>query len=404
MKPVIEIHQLGKKYRIGKAEPYLALRDVLSTMARNIFRKENKDKQDFWALQDINLSIEKGERIGIIGRNGAGKSTLLKILSRVTWPTTGSAIIRGRLASLLEVGTGFHPELTGRENIYLNGSILGLKKAEINKQFDAIVDFSGVETFLDTPLKNYSSGMQLRLAFAVAAHLEPEVLLIDEVLAVGDLEFQKKCIGKMEEISKEHGRTLLFVSHNLKAINDICSRAVLLNMGKIKVDGPANEVIAEYISMANDHHTIENNISVRTEPIHVSEIRPINSIMEHKTTFTLGESIGISIVVSNKSWPQRFNLGIALNTIAKGRILVNTVQMPAVKPGTLKKIVAWLPSEELTPNSYTIDISVSDEYNNLIELSTDTAGFEISAVNTKFESLAYDYGVINKGLIWETVD
>lgn len=246
MKPVIEIHQLGKKYRIGKAEPYLALRDVLSNTARNIFRKENADKQDFWALQDINLSIEKGERIGIIGRNGAGKSTLLKILSRVTWPTTGSAVIRGRLASLLEVGTGFHPELTGRENIYLNGSILGLRKSEINKQFDAIVDFSGIEPFLDTPLKNYSSGMQLRLAFAVAAHLEPEVLLIDEVLAVGDIEFQKKCIGKMEEVSKQHGRTVLFVSHNMAAITQLCTNSILLEDGKISYKGDTEAVISHY--------------------------------------------------------------------------------------------------------------------------------------------------------------
>ena len=199
MKPAIEIKQLGKKYRISSNESYLALRDVISNGIKTVFKSGKANKEDFWALQDINLQIEQGERIGIIGKNGAGKSTLLKILSRVTWPTTGEAIIRGRLASLLEVGTGFHPELTGRDNIFFNGSILGLKKTEIIKQFDAIVDFSGVEKFLDTPLKHYSSGMQLRLAFAVAAHLEPEVLLIDEVLAVGDMEFQKNVLARWKK-------------------------------------------------------------------------------------------------------------------------------------------------------------------------------------------------------------
>lgn len=246
MKPVIEIQNLGKKYRIRKAEPYLALRDAITNSIKNILKNKEEDKKDFWALQDINLQIEAGERIGIIGRNGAGKSTLLKILSRITWPTTGHAVIRGRLTSLLEVGTGFHPELTGRENIYLNGSILGLKRTEINRQFDAIVDFSGVEAFLDTPLKNYSSGMQLRLAFAVAAHLEPEVLLIDEVLAVGDLEFQKKCLGKMEEVSKQHGRTILFVSHNMNQLKHLCNSAVLLENGKIIFTGNTDSAIKKY--------------------------------------------------------------------------------------------------------------------------------------------------------------
>ncbi|HPG11583.1 MAG TPA: ABC transporter ATP-binding protein, partial [Chitinophagaceae bacterium] len=198
MQPAIEIRNLGKQYPLVISQPYIALRDVISNSAKNFLKPGKKAKEKFWALQDINLDIMPGERVGIIGRNGAGKSTLLKIISRITPPTTGHATIRGRVGSLLEVGTGFHPELTGRENIFLNGSILGLKKIEIEKQLDAIIDFSGVEKFIDTPLKHFSSGMQLRLAFAVAAHLEPEILLIDEVLAVGDAEFQKKCIGKME--------------------------------------------------------------------------------------------------------------------------------------------------------------------------------------------------------------
>ncbi len=262
MKPAIEISQLGKKYRIGKIEPYLSLRDSFTkAFAR-------KKQEDFWALENIDLSIEKGERIGIIGRNGAGKSTLLKILSRITWPTTGSAIIRGRLASLLEVGTGFHPELTGRENIYLNGSILGLKRIEITRQFDAIVDFSGVETFLDTPLKNYSSGMQLRLAFAVAAHLEPEILLVDEVLAVGDIEFQRKCLGKMEQVSKQQGRTVLFVSHNMAALRQLCDTGVLLEKGRLIQQGNIESTIDHYMQLFNNGiiRTGDAQVDLSTHP------------------------------------------------------------------------------------------------------------------------------------------
>lgn len=217
------------------------LRDVLSKKNR----KRSKNKEEFWALKDITFKVFSGESLGIIGKNGAGKSTLLKILSKITPPTKGRIISRGRVASLLEVGTGFHPELTGRENIFLNGSILGLKKNEIKEKFDEIVDFAGVEKFIDMPLKHYSSGMQLRLAFAVAAHLEPEILIIDEVLAVGDAEFQKKSLGKMKDVTKE-GRTVLFVSHNLQAVNTLCKRSVLLEKGEIKLDGPSNEVIRAY--------------------------------------------------------------------------------------------------------------------------------------------------------------
>lgn len=244
MPPVIEIQDIGKKYRIAASQPYLSLRDVVSNSFQRLFRSRNSE--DFWAIKNINLTIEQGERIGIIGRNGAGKSTLLKIISRITPPTTGSITIAGRVASLLEVGTGFHPELTGRENIYFNGSILGLKRKEINQRFDEIVAFSGVEGFIDTPLKHYSSGMQLRLAFSVAAHLEPEVLLIDEVLAVGDMEFQKRCIGKMEEVSKQEGRTILFVSHNMAYLTSLCNKGILLEEGKLIKEGTMPEVIAEY--------------------------------------------------------------------------------------------------------------------------------------------------------------
>lgn len=252
---IIEINNISKKYRISHQEGgYVALRDVLT----NIYKKplrflRNKvfkrgTKEDFWALKDISLDVEQGEALGIIGPNGAGKTTLLKILSRITPPTTGSIKLRGRTASLLEVGTGFHPELTGRENIFLNGAILGMSKVEIKKKFDEIVEFSGIKKFLDTPVKRYSSGMFVRLAFAVAAHLEPEILLIDEVLAVGDAEFQKKCLGKMDDITKKGGRTILFVSHNMAAVQNLCNRCLFIDKGKIKMIGETKKVIEKYLS------------------------------------------------------------------------------------------------------------------------------------------------------------
>ena len=245
MKPILEVQHLTKKFRIGaKEESYLSLRDALARP----FRKKDKEANTFLALDDINFDVYGGESIGIIGRNGAGKSTLLKILSRITPPTSGKIICRGRVASLLEVGTGFHPELSGRENVYMNGSILGMRKAEIDKHFDAIVDFSGVEKFLDTPLKRYSSGMQLRLAFSVAAFLEPEILIIDEVLAVGDAEFQKKCLNKMKDVSMNEGRTVLFVSHDMNAIKSLSKTAILLESGHVVKNDLVEEVIPLYLN------------------------------------------------------------------------------------------------------------------------------------------------------------
>ncbi len=245
MKPILEVQHLTKKFRIGaKEERYLSLRDALTRP----FRKKDKEASTFLALDDINFNVYGGESIGIIGRNGAGKSTLLKILSRITPPTSGKIVCRGRVASLLEVGTGFHPELSGRENVYMNGSILGMRKAEINKHFDAIVDFSGVEKFLDTPLKRYSSGMQLRLAFSVAAFLEPEILIIDEVLAVGDAEFQKKCLNKMKDVSMNEGRTVLFVSHDMNAIKSLSKTAILLESGHVLKNDLVGEVIPLYLN------------------------------------------------------------------------------------------------------------------------------------------------------------
>lgn len=247
MQEIIKVENLGKKYVLGQHLSTRNFREAMGNAAKAIFSGKRKEKpNEFWALRNLSFSLQPGEKLGIIGRNGAGKSTALKLLSRITEPTEGRIIIRGRLSSLLEVGTGFHPELTGKENIYLNGAILGMKRDEIKKKFDEIVEFSGVEKFLDTPVKRYSSGMYVRLAFSVAAHLEPEILVVDEVLAVGDAEFQKKCLGKMSDVAKE-GRTILFVSHNMSAISSLCDRAIVLEKGRMVFDGLVDEGIDAYI-------------------------------------------------------------------------------------------------------------------------------------------------------------
>ncbi len=275
MTPAIKIESISKKYLIGQNEPYYkTLRETLTSIG------SGKPRQEFWALRDITFSAERGETIGIIGENGAGKTTLLKILSKITKPTSGKGRINGRVASLLEVGTGFHPELTGRENIYLNGVILGLKKKEIDINFEKIVEFAGIQRFLSTPLKHYSTGMCARLAFSVAAHLEPEILLIDEVLSVGDAEFQRKSLAKMDDLSGS-GRTVIFVSHNMPAVRKLCKRCIWLKDGQIKKSGEVNEVINEYLSGytetmtgtadLTDLKTRKGNLNAKLEKIVLSD-------------------------------------------------------------------------------------------------------------------------------------
>jgi lipopolysaccharide transport system ATP-binding protein len=265
---VIKAENLGKKYTIGhQAENgrYTALRDVLMQSARSLWHKtkdlvqgkpviQGDTMEEVWALKDVSFEIQRGEVVGIIGRNGAGKSTLLKVLSRITEPSAGRVTIKGRVATLLEVGTGFHPELTGRENIFLNGAILGMSRVEIKRKFDEIVDFAEIERFLDTPVKRYSSGMYVRLAFSVAAHLEPEILVVDEVLAVGDIEFQKKCLGKMDDAAKT-GKTVLFVSHNMTAVQNLCNKALLLRSGELDLLGKTELVIPKYLKESQNEHT-----------------------------------------------------------------------------------------------------------------------------------------------------
>jgi ABC-type polysaccharide/polyol phosphate transport system ATPase subunit len=265
---VICVNGIGKRYSIGERASYPLLRDLVAGMFSGSSRKLHKSEGNIlWALREVSFDVKQGEVVGLVGRNGAGKSTLLKILARVTRPTMGSAEIHGRIGSLLEVGTGFHGELTGRENIFLTGSILGMRKAEIRRKFDEIVAFSEVERFLDTPLKHYSSGMQMRLAFAVAAHLEPEILLVDEVLAVGDVAFQKKCMGKMSDVAK-HGRTIIFVSHQMAQIRRLCQRAIWVDGGQIRQDASSQEVVSAYESV------MARGSSSKKQLLQLSDARP----------------------------------------------------------------------------------------------------------------------------------
>ena len=271
-RPIIEVENLSKRYKLGQLNARSLREEAEQFFARFRNKRARSDGElsgentEIWALKDISFSVPAGEVVGIIGRNGAGKSTLLKILSRITDPTTGEARICGRIASLLEVGTGFHPELTGRENIYLNGAILGMTRAEVKAKFDEIVAFAEVERFLDTPVKRYSSGMYVRLAFAVAAHLEPEILIVDEVLAVGDAEFQKKCLGRMRSVSRREGRTVLFVSHNLTAINSLCQRVILMNSGQTQQIGPAQDITRLYLTSGNNEDNRSKSWSFHNAP------------------------------------------------------------------------------------------------------------------------------------------
>lgn len=322
MEPIIEIKNISKKYKIsGVKERYLTLRDSLVKFFKNPFFSLKK-KDEFWALKNINININPGEAVGIIGPNGAGKSTLLKILSRITPPTEGEIKISGRVSSLLEVGTGFNAELTGRENIYLNGAILGMSKKEIEEKMDSIVEFSGVGQFLDTPIKRYSSGMSVRLAFSVAAHLDPDILIVDEVLAVGDAEFQKKCLGKMNEVVKKSGRTILFVSHNMDAIRDLCPKCILLKNGSVAAIGETEEVINKYLNANLD--TEENNNKIEFTENSTDGFRPISYELksETKTGNQFRSSSDIIVEMKFELKNQIKNLSVGFELYSKHNILV----------------------------------------------------------------------------------
>ncbi|OFX32467.1 MAG: hypothetical protein A2X08_00635 [Bacteroidetes bacterium GWA2_32_17] len=344
----IKVENLSKKYTIG-AKASGSLRETIVHKWNSLSNKTNCNNEEFWALKDISFEVKQGEILGIIGKNGAGKSTLLKVLSRITEPTSGRFVINGRVSSLLEVGTGFHPELTGRENIYLNGTILGMTRKEVKQKFDEIVDFSGVEKFIDTPVKHYSSGMYVRLAFAVAAHLEPEILIIDEVLAVGDAEFQKKCLGKMGDVSKKDGRTVLFVSHNLSSVKQLCNHGLLLFNGLLKCNDLIHNVIKTYqnISIKQDYIALN-----KKKEIYISEAKLLENIENNSNEFYFDQSIYLSfVVISNIIIDYTFLLLIRI--MDSNNNVLFSCETSLIKDK--KEYVLKLPSESLVKGEYKVN-------------------------------------------------
>lgn len=396
MPSVISVENLSKKYIIGhqKQERYTTLRDVLADGAkrftdklRHPFAAPGNDltHEEFWALKDISFDIQQGDRVGIIGRNGAGKSTLLKILSRITEPTSGKASIKGRVASLLEVGTGFHPELSGRENIFLNGAILGMNKAEIKGKFDEIVAFAEIEKFLDTPVKRYSSGMYVRLAFAVAAHLEPEILIVDEVLAVGDAQFQKKCLGKMEDVGKE-GRTVLFVSHNMVAISRLCSRCIYLDHGEVVNIGATSAVMESYITAGFSHHAGEVIFTGgEDKDVHFISAKTIGAEETPKICFRSDEDIRIIVTYQIKR--QLFGTSLAIQMLTAEQMHLWSMADWEAYPKLFEKRAPgiWacefvIPANTLKPARYFIVCAASGP---TISFSTHPFAFEITSEGTQ---------------------
>jgi lipopolysaccharide transport system ATP-binding protein len=378
--PVISVEHLSKRYLVGHRsertldERHPNFRDMLERSLRNSLRKaadiargrqviQGDEVEEFWALKDVGFEVEEGQVLGIIGRNGAGKSTLLKILSRIVEPTMGRVTLRGRVASLLEVGTGFHPELTGRENVYLNGAILGMSRAEIRKKFEEIVAFAEVEKFLDTPVKRYSSGMYVRLAFAVAAHLEPEILIVDEVLAVGDAEFQKKCLGKMNEVSFREGRTVLLVSHNMGAVTSLCPNAIWLDRGSVRGRGAAREVISEYLSRHGpDRETVLQLTALHRPPWLQDDRLRLDSV-EWLTGLPLrhGEPVRVRIRFATRVPVSAVSVGIGFSNFEGARLLTyqsdseDCFRPDFRRPGAFAADVV-IDSLPLTPDLYNVDV------------------------------------------------
>jgi homopolymeric O-antigen transport system ATP-binding protein len=367
MSVAIEAVELSKKYRLGEmTAAYGTLRETLSHAAKRATRREHhaKEKQEIWALKDVSFEVPEGQVLGVVGRNGAGKSTLLKVLTRITTPTSGRVEIRGRVGSLLEVGTGFHPELTGRENIYLNGAILGMKRREIEERFDAMVEFSGVEKFIDTPVKRYSSGMYVRLAFSVAAHLEPEIMLVDEVLSVGDAEFQRRCLGRMEELGTA-GRTVLFVSHQLSAIAQLCDRAIHINGGQIVGDGAPAEVIAKYLHQT--HSAGVERIWTSEESAPGDDLARIMSVrvLPHEQMppgiMDVRRPIGIEIVFRVLQWGKPVFPKIKVldreSTIAFNAMDTDERWLESSLPGEYVA-TAWIPGNLLNEGAVSAEVAI----------------------------------------------
>jgi lipopolysaccharide transport system ATP-binding protein len=410
--PIIRVENLGKKYILGhqKQQPYTALRDVIADGVKSFGRSLSKPfgknfsdpaYEEFWALKDVSFEIDRGDRVGLIGRNGAGKSTLLKILSRIVEPTNGRIAIKGRVASLLEVGTGFHPELTGRENIYLNGAILGMSKAEIKQKFDEIVAFAEVERFLDTPVKRYSSGMYVRLAFAVAAHLEPEILLVDEVLAVGDIAFQKKCLGKMEDVSSKEGRTVLFVSHNLNAVEQLCEKSILV------IEEYLSQNQADLFTWSRDLTLVkrqkDSTPSFRIERVELDlecENRDDNlALIEY------GQPFQVILEAVNYTCSKPVSIAFCIKTITGEPVFTShhhdKLEFLSVPTETRIKAICEVNPNILLLGSYTINLGITDESWGTIDYLEDAIGFEVIGGNQGVSVYDKRPGLIFMALDWE---
>lgn len=413
MPTAIKIENLSKKYVIGhqRQERYTVLRDVLMHKFRGFGQRirhplspnrEVIEQEELWALQDINLEIAQGERVGIIGRNGAGKSTLLKVLSRITEPTRGRFTLDGRVASLLEVGTGFHAELTGRENIFLNGAILGMGKKEIKRKFDEIVDFAETEKFLDTPVKRYSSGMYVRLAFAVAAHLEPEILIVDEVLAVGDAQFQKKCLGKMKSVGAE-GRTVLFVSHNMGAISRLCSRAICINHGEVHDDGAPADVVDRYLKFGS----VKENENIRTEAFangnRLCGVQIRNERDEIASSFGYANNIFVFIEYSLSGKKDRYAIAVRVSDMLGNDIFTSWDKDWFQGKPENGMVRCKLPKRLLKPGNYELKVMLHELANNSPRMLSHVAKqFSISNLEYTFNETRS--GLIAPVLEWSTVE
>jgi lipopolysaccharide transport system ATP-binding protein len=416
MIPAIRADDLGKSYRVNHAEerlPYKTLRDSLARLATAPMRRwraggHSGVVEQFWALRDVSFDVQPGEVVGIIGRNGAGKSTLLKILSRITKPTTGRVAIRGRVGSLLEVGTGFHPELTGRENIYMNGSILGMSRSEIKGKFDEIVEFSGVGRFLDMPVKRYSSGMQVRLAFAVAAHLDPQILIIDEVLAVGDANFQQKCLGKMGEVASE-GRTILFVSHDLKNVLRLCRHGILLSAGRVEAYGDASEVVHQYLCDGAQISDGTVDLSQRNDRSGSgrAQFRSIeitqNSHVSNKLAF--GAAIAINLTVEVREFVGPASVAVVITTAEGSPVhdLWNDEHPWSGEIG-LHEFEIVVPNFRLYPGDYIVNLWMGDSGSERIDYVQSAAKFEVVQTSESGVSrrLCQTNGVVYQEARWSS--
>ncbi len=376
---------ISKKYIIDHQKglkKVLTFRESIIESVGDFFgssKSENKEREDFWALKDVSFEINKGDRVGIVGHNGAGKSTLLKILSRITEPTSGRICINGRIASLLEVGTGFHPELTGRENIFLNGAILGMKRNEIRDAFDEIVDFAGVEKFLDTPVKRYSSGMYVRLGFAIAAHLSPEILIVDEVLAVGDADFQKKCLGRMRDVS-ESGRTILFVSHNLTAIQSLCNRAFFFEKGQMLLQGETNQVVAHYLSHIAKNVLLRQWPSPNTAPgndeVRLKRVQLVPDYQGSLQHIDIRTPMQVEVEFWNMT--ESANLNISLHLLAfTGECIFNVgTQSEPYSKGLITASLT-IPGNFLNDGSYIISVMIVKDTSTILFQMSDALSFDI---------------------------